>query len=253
MRDLFGKTPADYAIACYRALTPPVDGVHVAFSGGLQSIVLEECARRSGVKFDAHFYNTGVEHPALLKFIREHYPEVIWEKPRCGFIQGIQTKGLPTRTHPWCCEYLKECHGIGRVVAIGAMASESVARSHYAQVATVTNRFGTKTIICPLLWWTVRDCWDFVRENKLPYCELYDQGWRRIGCIPCPKNPDRRERLAQRPRLEQKVREAAQRSWERQTPGMMAWKSGDEYYEWWLSDESMGKGEDECQLALMFT
>lgn len=43
-----------------------------------------------------------------------------------------------------------------------------------------------KTCLNPIIDWTDRDVWDFIRAGKIPYCELYDEGWHRLGCIGCP-------------------------------------------------------------------
>lgn len=44
-----------------------------------------------------------------------------------------------------------------------------------------------KIIVNPMLDWTEHDVWEFLNKVvKVPHCELYDQGWKRIGCICCP-------------------------------------------------------------------
>lgn len=39
----------------------------------------------------------------------------------------------------------------------------------------------------PILEWTEMDVWAFTMEQNLPYCPLYDQGYRSLGCMPCTK------------------------------------------------------------------
>lgn len=42
-------------------------------------------------------------------------------------------------------------------------------------------------LVSPIIHWTEDDVWWFLNEVvKVPHCELYDQGWHRIGCIGCP-------------------------------------------------------------------
>ena len=44
-----------------------------------------------------------------------------------------------------------------------------------------------KVTINPIVDWLEEDVWEFIKEvAKVPYCELYDQGFTRIGCIGCP-------------------------------------------------------------------
>lgn len=39
----------------------------------------------------------------------------------------------------------------------------------------------------PLVDWTKERVWDYIRSHKLPYNELYNQGYTSIGCGPCTR------------------------------------------------------------------
>jgi phosphoadenosine phosphosulfate reductase len=41
------------------------------------------------------------------------------------------------------------------------------------------------TRIHPILHFTEADIWDYIHAFNLPYCELYDRGYRSLSCIPC--------------------------------------------------------------------
>jgi phosphoadenosine phosphosulfate reductase len=41
--------------------------------------------------------------------------------------------------------------------------------------------------INPLLDWTDKQVWDFIRDNAIPYNTLHDKGFPSIGCQPCTK------------------------------------------------------------------
>lgn len=41
--------------------------------------------------------------------------------------------------------------------------------------------------INPLIDWTEKQVWDYLRANKVPYNKLHDQGYRSIGCEPCTR------------------------------------------------------------------
>lgn len=44
-----------------------------------------------------------------------------------------------------------------------------------------------KILLNPIIEWTESDIWEFLNKVvEVPHCELYDQGWTRIGCICCP-------------------------------------------------------------------
>jgi phosphoadenosine phosphosulfate reductase len=42
----------------------------------------------------------------------------------------------------------------------------------------------------PILEWTEMDIWACIMEQGLPYCTLYAQGYRSLGCMPCTVAPD---------------------------------------------------------------
>jgi phosphoadenosine phosphosulfate reductase len=39
----------------------------------------------------------------------------------------------------------------------------------------------------PLADWTEEEVWNYIRANDVPYNELYDQGYKSIGCSPCTR------------------------------------------------------------------
>ena len=42
------------------------------------------------------------------------------------------------------------------------------------------------TLVNPIIDWTDAEVWEFIKEYKVPYCCLYDEGFKRLGCIGCP-------------------------------------------------------------------
>ena len=38
----------------------------------------------------------------------------------------------------------------------------------------------------PIIDWTTDEVWEFIHEYNIPYCKLYDEGFKRLGCIGCP-------------------------------------------------------------------
>src|SRR6516164_7431183 len=41
--------------------------------------------------------------------------------------------------------------------------------------------------LAPLADWTEEEVWEYIRANDVPYNELYDQGYKSIGCAPCTR------------------------------------------------------------------
>lgn len=131
----------------------------------------------------------------------------------------------PTRIARYCCEKLKESGGDGRITVTGVRWAESVNRKYNQGIVTVmspdnstketlvnsgvfkeTKKAGViltndndngrrlietcfrrhKTTVNPIIDWTDREVWDFIHAEAVPYCELYDQGNSRLGCVGCP-------------------------------------------------------------------
>lgn len=109
-----------------------------------------------------------------------------------------------------CCECLKKrplaryVKQSGEVPLIGTMAGESILRRQQYIRRGGCNSYGGKVVASyPLSIWTDEDIWNYIRTFKVPYCELYDQGHARTGCMVCgfgaqyETSQNRFERLAE--------------------------------------------------------
>ena len=56
------------------------------------------------------------------------------------------------------------------------------------------------TTINPIIDWGDSDVWEFIKEYNVPYCTLYDQGYKRLGCIGCPMSTHQAEELERYPK-----------------------------------------------------
>lgn len=179
------------------------------------------------MRFEAHYNVTTVDPPELTHFIRDEYPDVIFDKPKLSMRQLIiKNRMPPTRFNRYCCAELKESKGKGHVVITGTRWAESIRRRDNQGLVTIFNpnkvvvettkelqaeykrtRQGgiimnmdnaperrtvelcyrtSKTLLNPIIDWTDEDVWEFIRTEHLPYCKLYDEGRKRLGCIGCP-------------------------------------------------------------------
>lgn len=164
----------------------PEEGYYLAFSGGKDSITIKALADMAGVKYDAHYNLTTVDPPELVYFIRDKHPDVIIDKSELSMWQLIEKKCTPpTRISRYCCRDLKEGGGAGRKVITGVRWAESNQRKGRRMVE-VCMQDDTKTFLHPIIDWKDAEVWEFIKGYKVPYCELYDQGYKRLGCIMCP-------------------------------------------------------------------
>lgn len=110
---LDGETVDRVAVAIERIRSfVPEEGYYVAFSGGKDSIVTLDLVRRAGVKHDVEFNLTTVDPPEVVRFIREHYPDVSISRPKMSMFALIVKKHMPpTRIIRYCCDNLKERGG----------------------------------------------------------------------------------------------------------------------------------------------
>jgi len=179
-----GKTKEQEAIEFIR-FHEPEEGYFLGFSGGKDSVVLYNIALKSGVKFFP-YYSLMPDPPQLIRFIRKNYPEVTIIKPERNFYQQVETWFPPHRHSRWCCDYIKEGPSKKIPLAhrlIGVRAEESNSRAKRGWI----NKFTKKRInYHPLFDWREWEIWDYIEENKLPYCSLYDEGFARLGCMMCP-------------------------------------------------------------------
>lgn len=178
----------------------PTIGYAVKNSFGKDSGAVHRLMEMAEVSFDSHHNLTTVDPPQLLRHGMKNYPDTIIHRPdftvnmRDGrtvrirnMYQLIIYKGFPPpRNCRYCCDYLKE-HGIrDRLSVLGKRQEESPARSKITllEECRCDKR---QHFFNPIFDWTTRDVWEFTIRYKVPYCELYDQGFDRMGCILCPQ------------------------------------------------------------------
>lgn len=198
----------------------------------------------------------------------------------------------PTRIARYCCSELKESAGKGTITITGVRWAESRNRKANQGVTTIIGRGVTKvpevqsanfiqtqknrggvvlnddndearravevcfrtrkTLVNPIIDWEDEDVWEFLHKYNVPYCELYDKGKNRLGCIGCPMNPStQKQELEEYPKYkEQYIRcfdKIAQNRKERGLT-MDLWKTGQDIYDWWVNDVSK---LDDNQLSLL--
>ena len=245
---LFGKVDK-VAIAIQRLKDyEPDDGYYLAFSGGKDSVTIKALADMAGAKYDAHYALTTVDPPELVKFIKREHKDVKIKHPDITLWQLIVERTMPpTRMVRYCCQVLKEQGGSGRTVMTGVRQAESSKRAK-RQLAEKDRKDKSKTIINPIIDWSDADVWEFIHGYKVEYCCLYDEGWKRLGCIGCPLAGVKQ----QQKEFERwpKYKDAYLRSFnrmvqERKRRGKPCdWDTGEDVMRWW--QQTAGKQAGQC-------
>ena len=191
-------------------------------SGGKDSTVCKELAIRAGIPFEVMHNHTTADAPDTVRFVRSELHRLEDKGIKCTVnlptYKGERTsmwKLIPQKLIPplrivrYCCSVLKERGGANRFIATGVRWAESNNRkesraayeklgSSKANKVMVNNdndakrmlfencRLKTKRVVNPIVDWTDDDVWNFIRDSKIPYNPLYNEGWCRVGCIGCP-------------------------------------------------------------------
>lgn len=244
------------------ALSMDERGFRLAFSGGKDSQVLYHIAKMAGVKFHAEMQITTLDPPELMRFVRAQYPDVKKNLPKMNFYNLIKKNGmLPTSLMRYCCRTLKESAGDGSVTLLGIRAAESVKRAKRYEVeingvkggGDVIDQFNISKeithecnagkdviLISPILKWSDADVWNFIRGYNIPYCELYDKGFHRIGCLFCPMASPKVKALHRKmyPGVEREIKKSIQ--WLIDNRGYMNKynATADEVFDCWCSNKN---------------
>jgi phosphoadenosine phosphosulfate reductase len=238
-----GKTIDQLAIEVIQAIAGSKT-LYATTSGGKDSTVEVDLVRRSGVPYELHYHNTGLDAPETIKFIRQTYPECIFDRADKTFWQGMMSNGLPMRQQRWCCGQLKECFGRGQnnIIVDGVRKQESNGRKTRNCFEEDEDDPGTM-FLHPIFKWSLKEVWEYIDERELPHNPLYYTNRkrivkRRIGCLLCPNCStfECKRQMKLYPgftNLYLKMAERyVQKRIERGTP--LTQKTGEEYFNWWI-------------------
>lgn len=283
--NIYGRDKVEQAIQRFKDFEPP-EGYYLAFSGGKDSTVVKALADMAGVKYEAHYNVSTVDPPEVVQFVKDtggvqmdkqYYPDNCSEpglrgKPITMWNLIPYKKRPPTRQVRYCCKYLKEGSGQGRFVVTGVRWTESNTRAAKRAGVEVSDntRYDSmreridpdnpdqglihichqkaQRILNPIIDWTEQEVWEFIREYKVPYCCLYDQGYKRVGCIGCPMAGEEKQKrdFERYPKyydnylkaFDRMIKSRAERGLEPR------WKTAQQVMDWWLWEE---KTEEEYE------
>lgn len=170
------------------ALSMDSRGYALMMSFGKDSIAVEKILILASVKYFKVYSNTTIDPPELIYYAKQYHKDTVWLNPEMHLISYMAKhgKGLPTRIGRWCCEVYKEQAFKNCFRVLGVRSEESKRRKGLWRILTIHSVDKTP-ILNPILYWTDNDVWDFIHDENIPYCSLYDEPEiTRLGCIGCP-------------------------------------------------------------------
>lgn len=210
-----GQTKEEEAIEFIRKHEPKDEPYFFGFSGGKDSVALRRVIQKAGVRVNT-YYSLMPDPPELIRFAMKFKPIVL--RPDFSFWHGVETWFPPHRGARWCCDYIKEQPGARVPLThrlIGIRAEESTGRAKKGWINQITKK---RINYHPLFNWKEWEIWDYIEQEGLAYCSLYDEGFSRLGCVVCPERAGSRSQDLFRARYPQYFRlfeKAAYRWYER--------------------------------------
>lgn len=222
---------------------------------------------------------TTVDAPETVQYVKSVGAQ-IQRPPKTMWQLIVEKGMPPTRLVRYCCSCLKEHGGKGRVKITGVRRAESVSRAanndfikiigkpkmvqrtalEMGAEFVVTSKGGvmmngdnavnrqlveefykkTSTALNPIVDWTEEDVWEFLRYHGCDSNPLYQQGYKRIGCVGCPM-ASKSHRIAEFERYpiyrENYIRafeRMLERGRERGIVYRLNWQTAEEVMDWWL-------------------
>lgn len=147
----------------------------------------------------------------------------------------VEAHGLPSRWMRWCCAAKhRKTEGFD-ISVVGIRAEESPRRRANWRV------FGIKqdhsVYVCPIIDWTEADVWEYLNGMGVPHCRLYDDGFRRIGCVCCPLSSHGASDARRWPKTAAVILAGTRRFVERVRARGLCSASGKPYGDWTIAED----------------
>ncbi len=252
----------------------------VTISGGKDSSVCLELAKRAGIPFEVMHNHTTADAPETVYFVRSDFKKIESQGIKCTLnypiYKGMRTSMWdlipqklmpPTRLVRYCCNVLKESGGKGRFIVTGVRWAESAKRANNRGVLEVLHKDKEKRIVLnndndesrrlfeactikakrvcnPIVDWADEDVWDYIQSEHITTNPLYQEGFKRVGCIGCPMagTKGRQFEFARYPKFKDMYIRAFDKMIEeriRRDRMQGAWRigtTGRDIYHWWMED-----------------
>lgn len=248
----------------------------ILYSGGKDSEIILELAKKSGIKYEVQHSHTTADAPETVQHIRKRFQELELQGVKCSIdyplYKGQRTsmwdlipkKGTPpTRIVRYCCSVLKETSGKNRACVSGVRRAESVKRNGRGILENISTNSKSRIVLnndnddrrriiercqmqskimCNVIVdWDNDMVKDYISSYNLTLNPLYGCGFSRVGCIGCPmaSKKGRQVEFARYPVYEKMYINAFERMLSvLKSRGNYSgdWQTGVDVYHWWMQD-----------------
>lgn len=175
--------------------------LYIAWSGQAEDMVILDMACRINPQVRVFTVDTGRLHEETYRLMEKVY-EVYGIRIEVYFPEkeevedmvkkfGVNLFYRSVELRHLCCHIRKVrplLRALNQVDAwITGLRREQWASRHNLMKIEVDHDHGQIVKVNPLVDWTERDVWKYIKEKGVPYSELYEKGYRSIGCAPCTR------------------------------------------------------------------
>jgi phosphoadenosine phosphosulfate reductase len=134
--------------------------------------VMDAIRDRYGISIEVYFPQAdAVEHMVRTKGVNLFYQSIENRKECCG-VRKVEPLGRAlSGLHAWIT---------------GLRSAQAVTRADMPMVE-LDAAHGGIVKVNPLIHWSESQVWDYIKDHKVPYNKLHDQGFPSIGCAPCTR------------------------------------------------------------------
>lgn len=106
---------------------------------------------------------------------------------------------FPYEVSDKCCHHMQKKPIIkyekatGNKGYVGLLAEESASRMQDYRLHGCNSYETKRKMSRPIAFWTEDNVWEYIKDNNLPYCNIYDMGYKRTGCLFCLFGIDRQK------------------------------------------------------------
>jgi len=195
----FGSVPTEHVLAWAWGRFGKRAAIGTSFQGA--GLVMMDLAKRHGLQFPVFTLDTGLLFKETLE-LKQRLEDFFGFKiesvvPDLSLEQQEDAQGpeLWTREPDLCCTIRKVLPLQGKLGELdcwitGLRRQQSDTRADIGIIELYTLDQSSKRDIVklnPMANWSREDVWKYIRDRKIPYNPLHDQGYRSIGCSVCTR------------------------------------------------------------------